>query len=777
MKCLKFNFAFLLVSYLSSLVFAETVVYPKHPRLLFRDTDVPKIKERIKDPMFAPLYDAMLRWADDFIEKKGSRGDITIFGFLYQMTKDKKYLDEAVRLLNKQPPYEKQFLHPTLEVKYTYDLIYNGMSEENQAKFAQKLLRMHLANKYYRNGPMGMHQTVNEGSVSLAVWGDRGVDMDMLKKRFKKERDWYKTEYFRRGNTIAQRWGGWHRSFECRCWRKFVARFAELWLNATGEDTFDNPLIRSHGAWYLYHMLPGFRDSKNFRLTPDSYTSFGQSIDVNDWDNTLILGKRLNEGLSMWWWEQPLSRNRIWGFHAYKNFFKTLKFDGLEEKDIMRLARTGIFWRIILYYDANIPKLEPDLFPEDAYHEGMGLVSMRSGWDDQAAFAFFHCGRFASGKPDDLDNNNFIIYRNGFLTADGWPNGKTAHYGYEWDNYRRRTIAHNLITVYDPDEPLKNFWSQYARERFPERKAGKADSNDGGQMGQFMYKLDPDLHPWKEEGKTNIYLPHGYIKGFRTHPNYTYMRGDATESYSSHKLSAYTREFVFLKPGIFVVFDRVVSTKKEFKKTWHIHPMQEPTLKDNTFRWQAYRPRTNYSPEKNPLGWLVGTTLLPEKSKSEIIGGKGKECWVNGKNYHTVRGNDVSKGHFTKQDENEWKHSWRIDVQEQEPQKETFYLHVLETFEDEPKKTAKIELIKSNDEVGAKIHYNNQQWFVSFAKTGQGGGKIQLTDGEKSIVHETLPTEVEDTYKNWNTDKRYQQWISDSRFRLVIPKEEQQLKK
>ncbi|MDD7986154.1 hypothetical protein PQO01_14475 [Lentisphaera marina] len=761
---------FLVCGLLMSTLAAETKIHPQHPRLLFREADLEWIREKCKKEPYASVYQAMKSWADRHVGSKSSKEDMTIYGFLYQIENDKSYLEEAKRRLMEASNHELQFLKPTYEMKYTYDLIYNGLDKKDQAFLAQKLLAMHVSNPY-KPDVMGIHQICNEGSSTLAVWGDEGVDMEMLKKRFQKERDAYLDRNFRVGNTIAQRWGGWHRSFECRCWRKYIPRFAEMWLNATGEDTFDNPLIRSQGAWYLYHTLPGFKDHKNFRIIPDSYTAFGQGNDYNDWDNPLILAKRLNEGLSQWWWQQPLSRNQIWGYGAYRIFFVNLSLENLREKDIDRLAQTGIFWRIILYHEQEVETVSPEKFPEDAYHEGMGLVSMRSSWQDDAAFGFFHCGRIASGKPDDLDNNNFFIYRNGYLATDGWPRGKTAHYGYEWDNYRRRTIAHNLITVYDPDEPLENFYSQYARVNVPTHTAGKVESNDGGQLGQHVLELDPNLHPWKEEKATNIYKQNGFIRAFRSSPEYTYTLGDATESYSAHKLEAFTREFVFLKPGIFVVFDRVVSNKKEFKKTWHIHPMEKPEINGKDFKWKAFRPKAAYS-NKSPLGWLAGTTLLPKESSTELIGGKGKECWVDGKNYHTVRGEDISRGHFTKQDEEEWKNSWRIDIRDKNEEKETFFLHVLQTFPDEPEKLAQVKLLEESNSYGVRIEDEGKVWELTFNKDGGGKGKISLKQDGKSIISEHLPSKVEDTYKAWEKDPRYENWIRDKRYRLVIPQED-----
>lgn len=225
--------------------FSESVVYPKHPRLLFRDTDLSAIRKKCQTAPYAELYQAMKSWADQTIAEKSDEGDIVVFAFLYQVEGKKKYLEETKRRLLKTSGYKQLFLKPSLKMKYAYDLICNDLDTPTQKKPAQKILGMHMANKY-KPDVMGMHQICNEGSSTLAVWGDKGIDMEMLRKRFEKERKAYLGDYFRKSNVIAQRWGGWHRSFECRCWRKYVARFAEIWLNATGENTFDNNLIRGH---------------------------------------------------------------------------------------------------------------------------------------------------------------------------------------------------------------------------------------------------------------------------------------------------------------------------------------------------------------------------------------------------------------------------------------------------------------------------------------------------------------------------------------------------
>ena len=54
---------------------------------------------------------------------------------------------------------------------------------------------------------------------------------------------------------------------------------------------------------------------------------------------------------------------------------------------------------------------------------------------------------------------------------------------------------------------------------------------------------------------------------------YFYVAGDCTRAYSPGKLKCFTRQIVFLRPGTFVVFDRVVACDPSYRKTWLLQAM------------------------------------------------------------------------------------------------------------------------------------------------------------------------------------------------------------
>jgi hypothetical protein len=66
------------------------------------------------------------------------------------------------------------------------------------------------------------------------------------------------------------------------------------------------------------------------------------------------------------------------------------------------------------------------------------------------------------------------------------------------------------------------------------------------------------------------------ILAFESNDVYDYMLGDATNSYDASQLSKFTRQVVYLKPDIFVIFDRVLTTNPNAEKKWFVDPAATP---------------------------------------------------------------------------------------------------------------------------------------------------------------------------------------------------------
>ncbi|MFA6472296.1 MAG: heparinase II/III family protein, partial [Candidatus Latescibacterota bacterium] len=202
------------------------------------------------------------------------------------------------------------------------------------------------------------------------------------------------------------------------------------------------------------------------------------------------------------------------------------------------------------------------VMPHARHYENMGQIFMRSGAGTDDTYALFMSGGIV-GQHKHWDNNQFVIYKKGFLALD---TGSRPAPGTHTQGYFPRTVAHNCILINMPGEVLPVFVDKGAGggQRWGAPAPGEQEAvipNDGGQNELLGSK----------------------VTAFETNDNYSYAAGDATGSYSREKCSLVLRQFVFLHPDYFVIFDRVVSTSPEYKKTWLLHTATEPLIEKSIF--------------------------------------------------------------------------------------------------------------------------------------------------------------------------------------------------
>ena len=126
------------------------------------------------------------------------------------------------------------------------------------------------------------------------------------------------------------------------------------------------------------------------------------------------------------------------------------------------------------------------------------MVIVRSSWDEDASYLTFKAGdNFWSHGH--LDQGAFTLFKGGPLAIDSGLYGPS--YGSDHHmNYSYQTIAHNAITVTDPDDTIPA----------PPKKKGEAPrqiANDGGQRrvgsGWGVESAPLDLNEWLR--KSEIY--------------------------------------------------------------------------------------------------------------------------------------------------------------------------------------------------------------------------------------------------------------------------------
>ncbi len=334
-------------------------------------------------------------------------------------------------------------------------------------------------------------------------------------------------------------------------------------------------------------------------------------------------------------------------------------------------------WKKIIWRDPSITPVHPaTVYGESnaALFNDVGMAYMRSGWDlsesSTDVYAVFRCEAVPVYHTH-AHQGHFLIARGNDLLAidsgdyDTWG---SSH----WRNYFIRTVAHNTITVYDPNEST---WSPYV--------------NDGGQFVASNYG-HPDVcgdmsDPQFDRGRI--------VTPFKDTETFTYVKGDATKAYSSSKVSNFTREFVWLKPDFFVILDRVSATSPSFTKKWLLHSINQPQVSGDTFS-------VTHGSSK-----LFVKTLLPTQHQITTIGGSGRKFEVNGTNYPPSGGGGLEDG------------AWRVEVSPATAANEHIFLHVLYATSSSVTSMPNVTFIDTGDFIGANVAGQT----VLFTKSGQPG--------------------------------------------------------
>ena len=267
----------------------------------------------------------------------------------------------------------------------------------------------------------------------------------------------------------------------------------------------------------------------------------------------------------------------IWGFRVPpQNLEECLNFCIAAEQDP---AVKGFYLGIngdlteplyhLLFNDPSVKPVKPvdNVLPHSYYFGPFhGSLIARSGfWCDESAVYCIGGLKYTTNHQH-LDAGSFQIWYRGLLAAD--IGEYQSSYGSVYDmNFDKRSIAHNMLRVYDPSE-----------------KFGRYD-NDGGL--RFVQKwaetpADYENKPDYDFG-TNRSVSIGPDK---MRPVYSVMASDLTNAYSK-KIKHYMRLFVVLnhgepdRPQSFLVCDLAESAKAEFPKVFQVSTYEPPVLKPN----------------------------------------------------------------------------------------------------------------------------------------------------------------------------------------------------
>lgn len=324
-----------------------------------------------------------------------------------------------------------------------------------------------------------------------------------------------------------------------------------------------------------------------------------------------------------------------------------------------------------------------------------GEMIARTGWNlsgsnAQDAIVHMRIGEYYFGNHQHKDFGTFQIYYKGNLTGDSGQYEDRSNPTTEghWRSYYRSTIAHNGLLIYDPNE-------RYEGGNWTNTEV------DGG----MRWPLNNDVQPDNLNEVKNTKNGYQYAEVIAHEigpdtkkPEYSYISGDLTPGYSysnganKAKVSNVTRSMVTFNtsdpkyPIVFMVFDRIVATNNNYKKTFLMHTMKEPSVNGN---------KTVVKRAEGRDGKLVSYTLLPKNAKMTTTYGYK----INGKDYAPEKSTDKVT---TKKQPSYEDLRWRLEVNPSISQKEDFFLHTMAVM-DEGTLEPKAEEIIQDELIGAKM--------------------------------------------------------------------------
>ena len=702
-----------------------------HPRLFLNREILEKAKQEGMTSAQKKWLGALTQQVNRYPSPPGSTYRLTLQGgrgndgkwglycahtaLVYLLTGEKEYYNKAMALLrytagmysiihqNKKIPYGRS--HMRLGVLSAYDWLYNTMPEDERKSIGKtlfpplKAFYEHWRNTgYMRNVPINLYTDTVMGWYLGLVFLEAGVEGADEQVCTQLLRDSYEHHLFLFDMLSSGPDGIYPYSAMAYTTQNIQAEvnFIDSWRAAIGGDFARyHPKRMNMAEYFLSHTITptrgrgknyGYGDVYHLHNDMDGYHKHYMARVLDLYGGVL---NKAGLGILRTIAQLKAPSDYTWCMRTdWDLCYQTIAAPLLMSNRAQETAdlKAGL---------ARLPRARH-------YPDPIGRTFMNSGWGEHDTYALFVAGMKQSRRKH-YDENHFTIYKKGFLALDSGARGYSINrrqagsnrnkvIGADHEiNYYYDTIAHNCVLIHMDGEQLPGYWGQKAAEN-----TGGMNKNYGAQ-----------------------------VKAFETNECYTYIASDATNCYHEGKSQEVIRQFLFVYPDYFVVFDRVASKKPEQKKTWLLHTQHEPKVQGDTFS------------ADHRQGRIFVRTLLPAEPHAQKIGGPGKEFWTGSRNW-PVRPEWQSRSPD--------KHlfgCWRMEISSPQNNQRELFLHLLQVGD---KKTlgsmAASKRIDGNGKVGVEFQAGPISVRVLFNKKGTIGGDIHVAKKGKVLVDRPLIQKV-----------------------------------
>ncbi|MGI5817302.1 MAG: discoidin domain-containing protein [Armatimonadota bacterium] len=195
----------------------------------------------------------------------------------------------------------------------------------------------------------------------------------------------------------------------------------------------------------------------------------------------------------------------------------------------------------------------------------LGSMVARTGWNMGAntsdVVVEMKGGGYHFGNHQHSDAGSFQIYYRGLQAVDL---GQYHFYGTPYDmNFCKRSIAHSMLLVVDPEESFRGTTSNDGGTRFNRTCPTTAEQTMNDPAFANGRKVSASFGPVAQR------------------PFFSYFSVDLTSAYSE-KITEYVRTFCFLNlgneqtPAALIILDNVTAANPEFRKYWQVNTLNPP---------------------------------------------------------------------------------------------------------------------------------------------------------------------------------------------------------
>ncbi len=635
----------------------------EHPRLFLRATDAKNIPARLRHPALQPAIERLKSLA-----RRSAQFQVEWDALQYvarpNRARGRSIIERALKLVTEcKLPDRHDACRVTGRMMVTgaiaYDWCYDLLSPSEKQQFVDQLVRLartlECGYPPVRQGSVTGHSSEamimrDMLSAGIAIYDEYPEMYNLAAGRFFREhrpaRNWlYAGHAYHQGDSYGPYRYGWD-------------TFPLFIFDRLGAGNVYNPEQRGVPYYYLYATRPDgqrLRGGDTFMHHTPRGEPWGEGI------GTLLTASYYGDGVLLG---------------------QYLRQGGNRNNEVL----FEILWR-----DTQLKPLPRDGLALSRYFgPPFGWMIARTGWGDDSVVAEMKINEYNFTNHQHLDAGAFQIYYKGALAIDsGLYSGSSGQYGSpHCCNYAWRTIAHNSLLIYDPNERL-----------------GRGDryGNDGGQRLPNNRSEPRNLDVLLSRGyRTGRVLAHGFGPNANA-PEFTLLQGDITDAYSD-KVKQVRRSMVFLHlqdqrvPAALVVFDRIVSADPNYKKYWLLHTLEQPR-----------RTATGVIVERTQhgeSGRLCLDVLLPkpENRQLDLIGGPGREFWVFGTNYANEPANP-DKGSYEIG-------KWRVQITPRQPAVTDLLLNVLQVTDREQPGHLPVRRLETDDRVGCVLQTDQCNWIV-----------------------------------------------------------------